>query len=384
MKILLLNIKSELPKLLSFSVGAVILILLTPTLVSNQIYGQISPNSQHFAVRNNSIAQPQQQQPYQPSQKIHAVKITSPAKGQQIVTGKNLIVSGTSFDNTTSDCGVSVIVNGVKPYHLASANGSAGPKDYSKWNFTLTPAYTSIKQGQNKITAKFSCTNDPNLISHSSVNVTGVGTSLAPIATQHKQQYSVKNSTTTNANTTSTGNAISPVTSSSPSPSNVSNINNSTNSTMLVSIHLSKKSVQPGDKQSLIIKVTDFNSTSPLVGASVSGRVIDPSGGPFKKFEGTTDDTGKSSYSWTVSQGDPPGKYKTIVEVSAHGYQNNTASKTFQVNPVTTTTTGNNSLIHLFPNANNSNNNKNSPSTIIPIPHIRIPTIKIPFHLPFQ
>jgi len=353
--------------------------------VTNDLYAQISPNTQHSAVSNSSIAQPLQHQ-QQPSQKIHIVKITSPAKGQQVVAGKNLIVSGTSIDNTTSDCGVSVIVNGVKPYRLASANGGAGPKDYSKWNFTLTPAYTSIKQGQNKITAKFSCTNDPNLISHSSVNVTGVGTSLTPIATQQKQQSTGKNSTTTTVNTTSTGNVISPVTSSSSPQPKVANPNNNTNSssTMSVSIHLAKKSVQPGDKQTVIIKVTDLNSTSPVVGASVLGKVTDPSGGSFKKLGGTTDDTGKSSYSWTVSQGDTPGKYKTIIEVSANGYKNNTASKTFQVIPVTTITTGNNSLIHLSPNANNSTSHKNSPSTIIPIPHIRIPTIKIPFHLPFQ
>ncbi len=130
----LLNIKSYLPKLLYFSVGAVILNLLSSTLVTNELYAQISPNTQHSAVSNSSIAQPQQHQ-QQPSQKIHIVKITSPAKGQQVVAGKNLIVSGTSIDNTTSDCGVSVIVNGVKPYRLASGNGGAGPKDYSKWNF---------------------------------------------------------------------------------------------------------------------------------------------------------------------------------------------------------------------------------------------------------
>jgi hypothetical protein len=385
MIVLLPNIKSHLPKLLYFSVGTLILILLSSAIVTNEVYAQTFPNTQHSGVSNTSIAQPQQQQ-HQSSQKLHIVKITSPAKGQQVAAGKNLIVSGTSVDNTTSDCGVSIIVNGVKPYRLASAMG-AGPKDYSNWNFTLTPAYTSIKQGQNKITAKFSCTNDPNLISHSSVNVTGVGTSLAPIATQQKQQNTGKNSTTTNVNTTSTGNAISPVTpSSSPHP-NVANTTNSTNngSMMSVSIHLAKKSVQPGDKQSVIIKVTDSNSTFPVVGASVLGKVKDPSGGLFKKLEGTTDDTGKSSYSWTVSQVDTPGKYNTMIGVSAHGYKNNTASKTFQVIPVTTTTTSNNSLIHLSPNANSSNDShKNSPSTIIPIPHIRIPTIKIPFHLPFQ
>ena len=126
-----------------------------------------------------------------------------------------------------------------------------------------------------------------------------------------------------------------------------------------------------------------------MVGASVLGRVTDPSGGSFKKLAGTTDDTGKSSYSWTVSQGDTTGKYKAIIEVSAQGYKNNTASKTFQVIPVTTTTTtttSNHNLILPFsPSANNSNSNHhNSPSTMIPIPHIRIPTIKVPFHLPFQ
>ena len=389
MIILLLNIKLRLPKLLYFCVGAVILILLTSTLVTNELYAQISPNTQQSAVTNNSTVQQKQQQ-QQPSQKIHSVKIASPAKAQQVAAGKNLVVSGTSVDNTTSDCNVSVIVNGVKPYRLASANGDAGQKDYSKWNFTLTPAYTSIKQGQNKITAKFSCTNDPNLISHSSVNVTGVGTSLSPITNYHGQLNAGKNSTTPNVNTT-TGNAISPVTSSSSSSNpNVANTNNNktnSSSTMSVSIHLAKKSVHPGDKQGVVIKVTDANSTFPVVGASVLGRVTDPSGGSFKKLAGTTDDTGKSSYSWTVSQGDTTGKYKAIIEVSAQGYKNNTASKTFQVIPVTsiTTTSNNNLILPLSPNANNSNNNHhNSPSTIIPIPHIRIPTIKVPFHLPFQ
>lgn len=381
----LLNLKARLPKLLYVCVGAVTLILLTSTLVTNELYAQIF----HSAVPNNSTLLLLQQQ-HQASQKIHVVKITSPAGGQQVAAGKNLIVSGTSVDNTTSDCNVSVIVNGVKPYRLASANADTGHKDYSKWNFTLTPAYTIIKQGQNKITAKFSCTNEPNLISHNSVNVTGVGTSFSPIAKQQGQQglppSASKNSTTPNVNAT-TSDAISPVTSSSSNP-NFANANNKTNSssTMSVSIHLTTKSVHPGDKQGVVIKVTDANSTFPVVGASVLGRVTDPSGGTFKKLAGTTDDTGKSSYSWTVSQGDTTGKYKAIIDVSAYGYKNSTASKTFQVIPITTSsTTSNNNLILPLTNANNSNNNHhNSPSTIIPIPHIRIPIIKVPFHLPFQ
>jgi hypothetical protein len=103
MIILLLNIKSRLPKLSYFCIGAVILILLTSTLVTNELYAQISPNTQQSAVTNNSTVQ---QQHHQPSQKIHIVKITSPAKAQQVAAGKNLVVSGTSVDNTTSDFNV--------------------------------------------------------------------------------------------------------------------------------------------------------------------------------------------------------------------------------------------------------------------------------------
>ena len=52
---------------------------------------------------------------------IHIVKITSPAKGQQIPVHSNLTVSGIS--NATSiygNCEVSVIVNGIKPYQNES------------------------------------------------------------------------------------------------------------------------------------------------------------------------------------------------------------------------------------------------------------------------
>jgi len=92
----------------------------------------------------------------------------------------DLIISGSSADNTiTPDCHVSVIVNDVKPYHDALPTGSSGPaNNYSKWSFNLTPAYTTIKQGQNKITAKYSCPSDASLLDHTSVNVTGVASNV--------------------------------------------------------------------------------------------------------------------------------------------------------------------------------------------------------------
>jgi hypothetical protein len=101
----------------------------------------------------------------------HGVRITSPANGQQVPTGA-LTVTGTSKDNPTVDCQVFVIVNAVKPYQNATANGPGGASDYSKWNFNLNSSM--IKEGVNKITAKFACRPNPSAASFYSVNVTGI------------------------------------------------------------------------------------------------------------------------------------------------------------------------------------------------------------------
>jgi hypothetical protein len=46
------------------------------------------------------------------------------------------------------NCQVSVIVNNVKPYQNATATGTGGAADYSKWKFDITSKYTTIKSGQ--------------------------------------------------------------------------------------------------------------------------------------------------------------------------------------------------------------------------------------------
>ena len=114
---------------------------------------------------------------------LHAVRITSPTKGQQVPIGKDLMIAGISLSNATSHCQVSVIVNSVKPYQNATASGPGGASDYSKWNFLLTSKYTEIKQGpNNKITAKQSCAINPGKASFYSVFVTGVLASNVPPA----------------------------------------------------------------------------------------------------------------------------------------------------------------------------------------------------------
>jgi len=101
------------------------------------------------------------------------VKITSPAKGQQVPIG-NIMISGTSSSNTTNHCTVSIIINGIKPYQQATSAGNKRPNDYSNWTFSATPKYSTIKEGINKITAKYSCPQNINLTKFYSVNVTGV------------------------------------------------------------------------------------------------------------------------------------------------------------------------------------------------------------------
>jgi hypothetical protein len=133
-----------------------------------------------------------------PEQHITKIKITSPTRGQQVPIGKDLTISGTSIDNTsasTNDCKVSVIANKVRPYQPATpATGTGGgAADYSKWNFVLTSKYTTIKPGQNRITAKYECGNNPALTGFSSVNVTGVqaaGTTASSSATNQTNSSS--------------------------------------------------------------------------------------------------------------------------------------------------------------------------------------------------
>jgi hypothetical protein len=344
----------------SYAVGVTLMLLLFGSVIMTNIaYGQIFPNTHDNATSatnptsssSTSQKQPIPSPPLTSLPNLHLVKIISPIKGQQVPDGDNLMISGTSADNTTSDCKVSVIVNGVKPYHDAFPSGQNGQSDYSKWNFALTPTYTSIKEGQNKITSKFSCGNDPSLISHNSVNVTGAAaTDIAATASndngssqqQSQQQISstailpphiiAADLNSTSANSTATADSTSPIPSDATG-ANGGSTNDSNLKTLSVSLHLAMSSLHPGDKQIIAIKVADKNSTDAVGGASVSGRITSPSG-LVKKLEGTTDDKGKTSYSWKVSDRYATGKYKLKIEVSAIGYDNYSGSKTFKVTPI--------------------------------------------------
>jgi hypothetical protein len=123
---------------------------------------------------------------YAQTPNLLGIRISSHTTDQQVPVGQ-LTISGTSTDNPTTDCQVSVDVNDIKPLQNATATGPGGVNDYSTWQYTYTEDYQLIKEGVNELTSKLSCISDPmNVTKYYSVNVTGTsatqspGTSIAP------------------------------------------------------------------------------------------------------------------------------------------------------------------------------------------------------------
>src|SRR5215212_6917518 len=427
-----------------------------------------------------------------PEQHIPKIKITSPTKGQQVSVGKDLTISGISIDNATAsstDCKVSVIANKVRPYQPTTATGPGGAADYSKWNFVLTSKYTTIKPGENRITARYECANNAALTSFSSVNVTGLPsaatnitntittgvstvtnpattsttkpnattitqahTTKIPVATkaespmmvpkpaipepkkstiplansisdlQSKQQnipissnYNTRHSFAANGtrvapmqipvssqsnnnpsaatiapqvklipkentkspsqehyqpavqsgdqniskSSTLDGHDISPMgnigltgtqrnESVSVSPPSLQSTDNYSRSNLLsVSIMVGNDPINSGDKQSLIISVSDARSNDKVAGANIVGQVSKSSGVANKGFRLHSDYNGQASYSWKIKQtAVAPDTYKVAATVAAPGYQEQVIAASFIVNPSMSSNTSTAKLVN--------------------------------------
>jgi len=379
-------------RLSSHPTGAIIILLLGSALLTNAAYAQIFPRVNSSVVINSKA--PTSHSHHQPlvQSQTHGVKIIYPRKGQQVQKGQDLVITGISSGNASSGCQVSVGVNGIKPYQQATPIASRAPNYYSKWSFTLTPKYTPINVGQNKITAKFSCGIDPMSVSHYSVNVTGVTTNNTivntnqPHTNQKKQTLlSQTNRSGTNfiaANASSTKADV-PVLSNASSHSSIEH--NKTHRALSASIHVAKNTIHPGDKQTIELKVSDANTGTAITDGVVSGSIINPSGSLKKSLDTTIDNTGEALYSWTVGHNDAMGNYKVGVLVSASGYGNASASKSFKVTSVPASSSNHKNDINSVQvnsgssNSNsNHNNDFNHPLNIISLPHIRVP-IYLPF-----
>ncbi len=137
-----------------------------------------------------------------PTQPLLGVKITSHVQGQQVSTG-TLSIEGVSTDNSISPCEVYIILNEIRPYQKVNPIGNNNvSKDYSTWNYTFTPEYATIKEGNNRMVSKITCTDNfsiknENRTKFNSLNVTGMGiaynatnSELLPLETQPSSQLS--------------------------------------------------------------------------------------------------------------------------------------------------------------------------------------------------
>jgi len=73
-------------------------------------------------------------------------------------TLSDLEISGISNYNPRSICHVAVIINDAKPYKKTIPTGENVESDYSTWRYIIKSDSDTIKQGNNKITARLLCT----------------------------------------------------------------------------------------------------------------------------------------------------------------------------------------------------------------------------------
>jgi hypothetical protein len=212
-------------------IGFIFAVLLIVLLLSNTNY---NANNQVFAQNTSGLTDSNVTQTPTPTQSpsttitklTGGIKINSPDKGDLVPlnSNKSLVIYGVSKDTASTDCDVTIIVNNVKPYQNVQPTGIQGNNDYSTWQYTLSSNYTSINEGNNKITSKIYCAADngngngttgsvalPPQPSQAyySVNITASNFTQAQLTNYELMLESASNST--NGNSTLASNAIQPV-----------------------------------------------------------------------------------------------------------------------------------------------------------------------------
>ncbi len=264
------------------------------------------------------------------------IKIVNPTTTQNVSAGQELKISGTSSDTTVKNCSVSVIVNNLRPYQTAVAKGSDGISDYSQWEFVLRNSYTQINEGENKITAKISCSAaSPRWYS---VFINGVPNNsnnepLSPVKSEEDlSTLSANLSTTNNINNNEKLPAVQSEEEQNLPSSDLSVTNNadSDDNTMLVSIVPLKDPVSRGDTQSVTITVTDSTSNA-VADAEIDGNLIYPGDNFEKEFSGITDSQGEFVYSWTIGENGDAGPLSVEAEASDQVHPPSSAASSFEI-----------------------------------------------------
>jgi hypothetical protein len=115
-------------------------------------------------------------------------------------------------------------------------------------------------------------------------------------------------------------------------PINQTFYNNYNNSSALdLSIGVASDNITAGDTQTVTVSVSDQNSTQPIPGALVLANVTDSSNSLLHEYSGTTDEVGQVSFPFVIPADAAADIYTVSVLASADGYENASASTTFDV-----------------------------------------------------
>jgi hypothetical protein len=246
-----------------------------------------------------------------------AIKIDSPLGNQQVPVGE-LTISGTSTDNSTSQCQVYVDWNNLKPYQLATPTGSNGSADFSTWSFTYTSKYHLIQTGLNDLTSKITCLvppTGPTVTKWYSINVTGT--------TSPNQSSTVELPLPTANNKASTSD-VQPSTPQTETPINTTNTSNSDKITLDLSVE--HDPISAGERQTVTLTASDPLTGNALDRVFLRLTIKDPSGNIIKDY---TDNDGKLSPSFRLNE-DITGTFSVLASASQAGIET-TKSLTFVV-----------------------------------------------------
>lgn len=246
-----------------------------------------------------------------------SIKIDSPLGNQQVPVGE-LTISGTSTDNSTSQCQVYVDWNNLKPYQLATPTGSNGSSDFSTWNFTYTSKYHLIQTGLNDLTSKITCLvppTGPTVTKWYSINVTGT--------TSPNQSSNVELPLPTANDNASTSDVQ---TSSSQTETPIDTTNASNSDKITLDLGVEHNPVSAGERQTITLTASDPLTGNALDKVFLRLTIKDPSGNIIKDY---TDNDGKLSPSFRLNE-DITGTFSVLASASQAGIET-TKSLTFVV-----------------------------------------------------
>ena len=259
------------------------------------------------------------------------IKIESPLSNQQVPVGE-LTISGTSSDNSSSQCQVYLDWTNLKPYQLATPSGSNGSADFSKWSFTYTSKYHLIQTGLNDLTSKITClvpTGGPTVTKWYSINVTGTTTSNQ--STNVQLPLPTANTKTPASNTqTPAPNTQTPAPNTqTPAPqsgASVDTTNNSNSDKINLDLSVEHNPISAGERQTVTATASDPQTGQTLDRVFLRLTIKDPTGNIVKDY---TDNDGELSPSFRINQ-DTSGKYSVLASASQAGIET-TKSTTFIV-----------------------------------------------------